>query len=424
MMRKKLFSALLAAAMVFGLLCTPAFAALPSELVLPTEVGIGLGPDGIWIDLMKNEDEKENYPVKVLYYDLKDDGSAVKRTKAENLVIPKISYVPLGTTFTVSPASDMDYVMAYSDPDGDGVYEQRLIRSTLVEDLLYVPEVVELSDQGPFVGSTSVLYGNCLEWGRGKNWLGVNGYMEGYRILTTDLLVELYGANTIIRFCDATGERGTFWYLTGHERGAELGDDKLENYGISATASGHLTSKWAKDVVVEGFLYGLIPLYMEENHNYDLRGSVTRGEFAGVAVQLYEAMSGEEAFYTDKDPFTDVDPDTNMYTFIMAARDLGIVRGNSTTAKTFGPNELVSRQDAALMLSRVYEAVGGKIPAGASTTFDDNGEIGSWAMDAVAFMSSKKIINGMGGNRFDPRGNASVEQALKIAVEMMNNLDA
>ena len=90
----------------------------------------------------------------------------------------------------------------------------------------------------------------------------------------------------------------------------------------------------------------------------------------------------------------------------------------------FRSNQLVSRQDAALMLSRVYEAVGGKIPAGASTTFDDNDKIGSWAMDAVAFMSSKKIINGMGGNRFDPRGNASVEQALKIAVEMMNKLDA
>ena len=45
-------------------------------------------------------------------------------------------------------------------------------------------------------------------------------------------------------------------------------------------------------------------------------------------------------------------------------------------------------------------------------------------MDAVAFMSSKGIINGMGGNRFDPRGNASVEQALKIAVEMMDKLDA
>ena len=37
-------------------------------------------------------------------------------------------------------------------------------------------------------------------------------------------------------------------------------------------------------------------------------------------------------------------------------------------------------------------------------------------------MSSKGIINGVGGNRFNPDGNASVEQALKIAVEMLNKL--
>lgn len=420
MRSKKLFSALLAAAMIFGLLCAPASAAAPK---LPTEVEIGLGPNSMWSDLVKNEDEKENLSIKVLYYDLKDDGGAVRRAKAENVVIPGVSYVPLGTTFTVGPMFDMDYVMAYSDPDGDGVYEQRLIRNTLVEDLLYVPEVVELSDQGPFVGSASVSYGNCLEWGQGKNWLGVNGYMGGYRTLTTDLLVELYGADTIIRFCDATGEKGFCWYLTGHERDASLGDDKLENYGISVAAGGHLTSDWAEDVVVEAYLNNMIPVYLEQAHNYDLRGEITRGEFAGIAVRLYEAMSGEEAFYTDDDPFVDVEAGTSMYTFIMAARDLGIVKGTSTTAKTFEPNKLVSREDAALMLSRVLEALGGKIPAGTSTTFADNGEIGSWAMDAVAFMSARGIINGVGSNRFDPKGSASVEQALKIAVEMLNRLD-
>ena len=74
------------------------------------------------------------------------------------------------------------------------------------------------------------------------------------------------------------------------------------------------------------------------------------------------------------------------------------------------------------MLARVYEKVGGKIPAVSSTSFSDNGQIKDYAKNAVAFMSSKGIINGVGGNRFNPDGNASVEQALKIAVEMLNKL--
>ena len=43
-------------------------------------------------------------------------------------------------------------------------------------------------------------------------------------------------------------------------------------------------------------------------------------------------------------------------------------------------------------------------------------------MDAVAFMAGKEIVNGVGGNKFDPQGNASIEQALIIALRMFENL--
>lgn len=421
MRANKLLSALLAAAMVFGLLCAPASAAAPK---LPAEVELGLGPDGMWCDLMESEDVKENLAVKILYYDFGEDGVCTKRTQAEDVVFPRVSYAPLGVTFTVGPEFESDYIMAYSDPDGDGVYEQRLIRYTLVDRLLSGPEAVDLSEQGPFEGSESVSYSNYLEWCQGSNWLGT-GYMSAYRTVTTDLLVELYGADTIIRFCDEPGEKGFCWYLTGHERGAELGDDKLENYGLSVTASGHLTSAWAKDVVDRAVKLAMPPVYVDLAHNFDFRGSVTRGEFAGIAMQLYSKLGGviEEEPGDDEVPFVDVEAGTDMGLFILDAWRLDIVKGTSTTAKTFEPNKPVSRQEAALMLSRVFEAVGGEIPAGASTTFADNGEISSWAMDAVAFMSAKGIINGVGANRFDPKGNASVEQALKIAVEMLDKLD-
>lgn len=418
MRTKKLFSVLLAAAMVFGLLCAPASAADSKEAV------DALAQGGLWLDQVEHGHREQDLSVKLLNLVWSENNTVItKQTTPESVVFSgTIDYLSKGITITVGPNFALDTVFAYSDPDGDGVYEERLFRSVLKDDE-WTPEVVPLSEKGPFKGSDTAYYTNYCEWGRGANYLAQEGIRTGYRILTTDFLLSVFGANTILELSDGTGEYAKYLVLTDEERDASLGDDKLENYGISATISGHLTSTWAKDVVVEAFLNHMVPAYMEEAHNYDLRGSVTRGEFAGIAVRLYEAMSGEEAFYTDDDPFVDVETGTDRYTFIMAARDLGIVKGTSTTARIFEPDKLVSRQEAALMLSRVFEAVGGEIPAGASTTFGDNGEISSWAMDAVAFMSARGIINGVGSNRFNPKGNATVEEALKIAVEMLKKLD-
>lgn len=49
MMRKKLFSALLAAAMVFGLLCTPAFAAGKADTLADINKD-----DSIWVGVTNN----------------------------------------------------------------------------------------------------------------------------------------------------------------------------------------------------------------------------------------------------------------------------------------------------------------------------------------------------------------------------------
>ena len=225
-------------------------------------------------------------------------------------------------------------------------------------------------------------------------------------------------------FWDEEQENYFAFLLTG--KAAQAGVVKsLESQGVFFSDFGDAISGWAVEPVNTAIEKGVYSMDVAQSHNCDLTGSITRGEFATLAMYLYGAMANTNDFTRPvESPFVDVDESTPNFKYILGAYELGIVEGNSTTAKTFGPDQLVSRQDAALMLSRVYEIVGGEIPKGASTTFTDNDKIGSWAMDAVAFMSSKEIINGMGGNRFDPRGNASVEQALKIAVEMMDKLDA
>ncbi len=421
MMRKKLFSALLAAAMVFGLLCTPAFAAGKADTLADINKD-----DSIWVGVTDPKALAKKITVKLQLWTEDEDGLI---TKGDNIQGPppvEVIELPLGVTLAAGPTNKfLEHIWVYSDPDGDGVFDERLEKVVYDENDIYVSaEIVPVNAAGPLSRTDTEVYFNAFEWAYGKNAFGGNMKdIPGYHTLTTDFLVEKFGANTLLMFWNDEQDDYRAFLLTG--KAAPAGVVKsLEDQGVFFSAFGDVVSGWAVEPVHASIEKNVFSELVEESHNYDLTGSITRGEFAIIAVNLYEAMSGKEALYTEKDPFTDVETGTAMYEYIMCARDLGIVKGNSTTAKTFGPNELVSRQDAALMLSRVYEALGGEIPKGASTTFTDNDKIGSWAMDAVAFMSSKGIINGMGGNRFDPRGNASVEQALKIAVEMMDKLDA
>ncbi|MCI9671402.1 MAG: hypothetical protein HFF49_07575 [Lawsonibacter sp.] len=202
-----------------------------------------------------------------------------------------------------------------------------------------------------------------------------------------------------------------------HTVAVTFSDGATKSYTFQTTAPAILASNnaqvdgWAKDQVNEAIASGLVAAGLGE----DYRVKITRAQFAATTVKLYEAMSGERVPAAAENPFTDTsDP------VILQAAELGFVYG--ITDDTFAPDSLVTREQAAAMLSRVYTKLGGELPAVEATTFDDDGSVSDWARDAVAFMSDKGIVSGMGDNCFDPQGSASIEQALSIALRMFKNL--
>lgn len=202
-----------------------------------------------------------------------------------------------------------------------------------------------------------------------------------------------------------------------HTVAVTFSDGATKSYTFQTTAPAILASNnaqvdgWAKDQVNEAIASGLVAAGLGE----DYRVKITRAQFAATTVKLYEAMSGEKVPAAAENPFTDTsDP------VILQAAELGFVYG--ITDDTFAPDSLVTREQAAAMLSRVYTKLGGELPAVEATTFDDDGSVSDWARDAVAFMSDKGIVSGMGDNCFDPQGSASIEQALSIALRMFKNL--
>lgn len=190
-------------------------------------------------------------------------------------------------------------------------------------------------------------------------------------------------------------------------------------FGISAFAySG--TSDWAKEELNKAETYGLIPDVLQEAN---VSMPINRAEFAAVSVKLYEVLSGELAVETAENPFTDTEDSE-----VLKAYELGITSG--VTVNSFEPDSLLSREQAATMLARVYTIYSGnEITSNSEMKFNDDADISRWAKDSVYFMAENGVITGMDNNLFAPRNvtpeqeaafyaNSTREQSLAIAKRM------
>ncbi|MBQ3404193.1 MAG: S-layer homology domain-containing protein, partial [Oscillospiraceae bacterium] len=179
------------------------------------------------------------------------------------------------------------------------------------------------------------------------------------------------------------------------------------------------------------------PIIIPTDFPDDWTQPITRREFAAVCVQVYENLSGTKALPDVTNPFTDC---TDIE--VMKAYNVGITNGTSAT--TFSPDRLLTREEAATMLTRVFKRVtmvGWTLADDSNFTlnytmpdlFDDDADISGYARDSVYFMAANDIIKGFPGNKFVPRNrtsaeeaehyaNATREQALVIATRMVRNL--
>jgi len=167
-------------------------------------------------------------------------------------------------------------------------------------------------------------------------------------------------------------------------------------------------SPWATEDLTKAEDKGLIPDIFE---NQDLTKNITRKEFAYVAVKLYEKISGIKTISFDNNPFSDIKDKE-----VIKAYNIGITQGTSKT--TFSPNDLITREQMATMLTRALNKAGvnTSLENKSINKFSDDSEIGKWYTDSVYFMASNDIIKGVGNNKFSPKGNATREEALSISV--------
>jgi len=179
-------------------------------------------------------------------------------------------------------------------------------------------------------------------------------------------------------------------------------------------------SEWAASEIDYAIRRGIIP----ENLLYDFQDEITRAEFAETAVRAILVLSGaltdtdedEFAEYVtmlmdEYDPFDDTDN-----VFVIIAHYLHIVNG--VGERTFAPDNLITRQEAAAMLTRIAAAFDYMEMGGNRMNFVDSRLFAPWATDAIEFVSTNGIMGGIGNNEFSPLGLYTREQTFVTMIRL------
>ena len=202
------------------------------------------------------------------------------------------------------------------------------------------------------------------------------------------------------------------------------------------TSFGSKVSEWAAPEIETAFENGLIPEVMV---GYDLTKKVNRGEFAAIALQLYETLIDSYVELPENCAFTDINGDINEEA-IKKAYEMQIAAGMSDNQ--YMPLEFINREQLATMLCRVIKKrwFNGWTLANDDeyyldtegvNLFSDDADISSWAKPSVYYMTRHGIIAGVGDNVFAPRqtesqqhiadyASATREQALVLSLRIFN----
>ncbi len=171
-------------------------------------------------------------------------------------------------------------------------------------------------------------------------------------------------------------------------------------------------SPWAKASVEKLQAWGRIDASFFKQY----QSPMTRQEFAGLSVTLYEALSGKDAPAVSDDMKHTFKDTENIE--VLQAWQLGIVGGDGHAS--YRPSAPVTREEMALMLVKLADKAGKSLQPGdkAMPTFQD-AAVSPWAQNAIALCLSQGILNGSENGFLNPQGNVTREQAYKTIVNLM-----
>ena len=156
---------------------------------------------------------------------------------------------------------------------------------------------------------------------------------------------------------------------------------------------------WAEEAIHK--IAGLELVNGTGGNKYDPVAPMTRGSLATVLHRLSQGKTDYESTFKDV-------AEGKYYTEGVAwAAKAKVVTGY--TAEIFAPDDIITREQLAVMLARYAKLIGmdTKADSKALDQFADGENTGSWAADGVAWCVENGILKGKGQNDLDPTANVT-----------------
>jgi len=181
-------------------------------------------------------------------------------------------------------------------------------------------------------------------------------------------------------------------------------------FAASAANLSDINGHWAKEYIEYGVEKGYISGYQDGTFLPDK--TVTRAEFSKMINSAVKLTATGDA----KADFGDVASKDWFFAEVKKAENAGYITGYEDG--TFRPNNSVTRQEAAVILSRIVLPVDERVEV---NTFGDGNNIDSWAEDAVSMIAAKGYIKGDEKKNFNPKNALTRSQAAKLICEFVKN---
>ncbi len=214
----------------------------------------------------------------------------------------------------------------------------------------------------------------------------------------------------------------------------------FEEAAFVAAANEYHPSSWASQKISVSEAAGLIS---EDFAGQPYNKNISRIDFCEILINSCEILDISMPELLDEHPFLDTKDSAAEYAYL-----LGLVQG--TTENTFSPDETLTREMAAVMLSRLQmlyfnNAYGSNSRWVASdknhyndgSTYNsaaldnesalkilkeyssDSHLVSSWAASSLADVYTKGILSGTGKGKLDPKNNITREQAAILSLNLI-----
>lgn len=178
------------------------------------------------------------------------------------------------------------------------------------------------------------------------------------------------------------------------------------SFGVSAAGFKDMPDNWSTEALEKAVENGLLTGY--DDNTIRPSDNVTRSQMATIMVRAFGAT--REA---DISEFADVKADAWYYTYMAAAVEMGIFKGDGSN---LNPDNNITRQEAFVVLARAFSLEEGK--ASALRDFKDKNTVADWAVPSVAAIVSNGYAKGDTAGNLNPTNNIT---RAEFAV-LMNNI--